>query len=71
MISFERNHRLLRVDDGAAFTGQASVPGPNLTGFEGLEPNGGMEAIVALPDGRYLACAEYGRGDQEIGRAHV
>ncbi len=30
-------------------------------GFEGLEPNGGMEALVALPDGRYLASAEYGR----------
>ena len=64
MISFERNHRLLRVSNGAAFRGQASLAGPQLTGFDGLEPNGGMEALVALPDGRYLASAEYGRGDQ-------
>jgi hypothetical protein len=64
MISLERNHRLLRITDGAAFRGQATVPGPALTGFEGLEPNGGMEALTALPDGRYLASAEYGRADQ-------
>jgi hypothetical protein len=64
MISLERNHRLLRVTDAAAFGGQATKPGPNLTGFDGLEPNGGMEALTALPDGRYLASAEFGRGDQ-------
>jgi hypothetical protein len=64
LISLERNHRLLRITDAAAFNGQASIAGPALTGFEGLEPNGGMEALVALPDGRYLASAEFGRSDQ-------
>jgi hypothetical protein len=64
IISLERNHRLLRVTDAAAFGGQGTTPGPNLTGFEGLEPNGGMEALTALPDGRYLASAEFGRSDQ-------
>jgi hypothetical protein len=64
MVSLERNHRLLRLSDASVFRGQASSAGPNLIGFEGLEPNGGMEALVALPDGRFLASAEYGRGDQ-------
>jgi hypothetical protein len=64
MISLERNHRLLRLTDEAAFAGKATTPGPQLTGFEGLEPNGGMEAITRLPDGRYLASAEYGRKDR-------
>lgn len=64
LISLERNHRLLQVSDAAAFSGQPSKAGPALIGFDGLEPNGGIEALVALPDGRFLASAEFGRKDQ-------
>lgn len=65
LISLERNHRIVRLSDRAAATGQATTTaGPALTGFDGLEPNGGMEALVALPDGRFLASAEFGRMDQ-------
>jgi hypothetical protein len=61
LVSFERNHRILEVTRDATTQRLTSKYGPNLVGFEGLEPNGGMEALVALPDGRYLASAEYGR----------
>ena len=61
LISFERNHRILEVTRDASTKRLTAKNGPNLVGFEGLEPNGGMEALVALPDGRYLASAEYGR----------
>lgn len=58
LISFERNHRLLeRIQTEA---GARTHDGPNLTGFDGLEPNGGMEALARLPNGQYLASAEYG-----------
>jgi hypothetical protein len=65
LISLERNHRIVRLsgDNSASGRGNTSK-GPALTGFDGLEPNGGMEALVALPDGRFLASAEYGRADQ-------
>ncbi|MCA3692107.1 esterase-like activity of phytase family protein [Aquidulcibacter sp.] len=58
LISFERNHRLIELVK--TDTGYKSQPGPSLTGFEGLEPNGGMEALARLPNGQYLASAEYG-----------
>jgi hypothetical protein len=61
LVSFERNHRILAITRDPATQRLTSQNGPNLVGFEGLEPNGGMEALVALPDGRYLASAEYGR----------
>lgn len=61
-ISLERNHRLLRIPrDGWA---GPSVAGPPQTGFEGLEPNGGMEALERLSDGRLLAISEYGPSGQ-------
>ena len=58
LISFERNHRLIELVETE--TGYKSQPGPSLTGFDGLEPNGGMEALARLPNGHYLASAEYG-----------
>lgn len=58
LISFERNHRLIELV--RTENGYTSKAGPRLTGFDGLEPNGGMEALARLPDGRYLAAAEYG-----------
>lgn len=58
LISFERNHRLVELVKTE--TGYKSQPGPSLTGFDGLEPNGGMEALTRLPTGQYLASAEYG-----------
>ncbi len=58
LISFERNHRLIElVKTDKGYTTKA---GPSLSGFEGLEPNGGMEALTRLPNGQYLASAEYG-----------
>lgn len=62
MVSLERNHRLLKVDEAAVMLGGASAPGPKIAGFDGIEPNGGMEALTTLPDGRLLASAEYGPG---------
>jgi hypothetical protein len=62
MVSLERHHRLLKVDEATVMLGGASSPGPHLTGFDGIEPNGGMEALTRLPDGRMLASAEYGPG---------
>ncbi len=58
LISFERDHRLLElVKTGEGYTSQI---GPTLSGFEGLESNGGMEALTRLPNGQFLASAEYG-----------
>jgi hypothetical protein len=69
LIGLERNHRLLHLTDEALRRDRATTPGPQLTGFEGLEANGGMEALTRLPDGRYLASAEYGRSDQGAAQA--
>lgn len=62
MVSLERHHRVLKVDEASVMMGGASTPGPRITGFDGIEPNGGMEALARLPDGRMLASAEYGPG---------
>lgn len=61
-ISLERHHRLLRIprDSWAG----PSMAGPPQTGFDGLAPNGGMEALERLADGRLLAIAEYGQTGQ-------
>lgn len=58
LISFERNHRIIELVKTE--TGYKTKAGPRLTGFDGLEPNGGMEALTRLPNGHYLASAEYG-----------
>ena len=58
LISLERNHRLIELIK--TDKGYATKAGPSLSGFEGLEPNGGMEALTRLPNGQYLASAEYG-----------
>ncbi len=58
LISFERDHRLLElVKTGEGYQSQK---GPSLSGFDGLESNGGMEALTRLPNGQFLAAAEYG-----------
>jgi len=58
LISFERDHRLVElVKTGAGYQSQK---GPSLSGFDGLESNGGMEALNRLPNGQFLAAAEYG-----------
>lgn len=58
LISFERDHRLVElVKTGTGYTSQT---GPRLSGFEGLDSNGGMEALTRLPNGQFLASAEYG-----------
>ncbi len=58
LISFERDHRLVElVKTGEGYQSQK---GPSLSGFDGLEPNGGMEALTRLPNGQFLAAAEYG-----------
>ena len=58
LISFERDHRLLELVKTAE--GYQSQKGPSLSGFDGLESNGGMEALTRLPNGQFLAAAEYG-----------
>ena len=58
LISFERDHRLVElVKTGEGYKSQK---GPSLSGFDGLESNGGMEALTRLPNGQFLAAAEYG-----------
>ena len=58
LISFERDHRLVElVKTGEGYQSQK---GPSLSGFDGLESNGGMEALTRLPNGQFLAAAEYG-----------
>jgi hypothetical protein len=58
LISFERDHRLVElVKTGEGYQSQK---GPSLSGFDGLESNGGMEALSRLPNGQFLAAAEYG-----------
>ncbi|OYU51960.1 MAG: hypothetical protein CFE27_08830 [Alphaproteobacteria bacterium PA1] len=58
LISFERDHRLVElVKTGEGYNSQN---GPGLSGFDGLESNGGMEALARLPNGQFLASAEYG-----------
>ncbi|MFN7605979.1 MAG: esterase-like activity of phytase family protein, partial [Hyphomonadaceae bacterium] len=58
LISFERDHRLLELVK--TVEGYQSKKGPSLSGFDGLESNGGMEALTRLPTGQFLAAAEYG-----------
>ncbi|MEY3235180.1 MAG: hypothetical protein RL230_2451 [Pseudomonadota bacterium] len=57
LISFERDHRLIELGKGEGYQSQT---GPILSGFDGLESNGGMEALARLPNGQFLAAAEYG-----------
>lgn len=62
-VSFEREHRIWlypRAEQGWQALLAPARPGPPLAGTGGLEPNGGIEALEALPDGRLLALAEYG-----------
>ena len=58
LISFERDHRLLELVKTGE--GYQSKKGPSLSGFDSLESNGGMEALTRLPNGQFLAAAEYG-----------
>jgi hypothetical protein len=58
LISFERDHRLVELIKTGE--GYKSQKGPSLSGFDGLESNGGMEALTRLPNGQFLASAEYG-----------
>jgi len=60
LIAFERDHRLLRFAPGASGGGLAGLseivaPPP---GLQNLAANGGIEALLALPDGRLLAFTE-------------
>jgi hypothetical protein len=66
-ISLERDHRILFYAGDLGWGGlfQPGTPGPRLTGTEGLQPNGGIEALEAIPDGRLLAIAEYGTSNDE------
>lgn len=53
LISFERNHRILRLGPDDVL-----VPWAVPEGIEDLGSNSGLEAIVTLPDGAVLAIAE-------------
>ena len=55
-ISFERDHRLERYD-GALPVGLVQS-----RRFEKMRSNSGLEALITLPDGRFLAIAEGRRG---------
>lgn len=64
LVAFERRHRLLRYPPGNL----AGVPQPLTAprGLAGAPANGGIEALLALPDGRLLAFAEGQRSGDDI-----
>lgn len=57
LVSFERNHRLLRFGERFAADGPpAAFPAP--PGLAGAPSNGGLEALAVWPDGGVLALEE-------------
>lgn len=57
LVSFERNHRLLRFGEGFAADGPpAAFPAP--PGLADAPSNGGVEALAVWPDGGVLALEE-------------
>lgn len=56
LVGFERDHRLRRfAGDGLSGPSEVIAPPP---GLQNLAANGGIEALLALPDGRLLAFTE-------------
>lgn len=58
LVSFERNHRILRYRSGAERPDGEPERLPTPLGLEGAPSNGGVEAIAALADGRLFAIEE-------------
>lgn len=58
LVSFEREHRILRYRPGGDRPDGVPVALPTPPGLEGAPDNGGVEALAALPDGRVLAIEE-------------
>lgn len=58
VIAFEQRHRLLRYPPGQLPIAARPAPFPAPDRLSRLPPNGGIEALVALPQGRLLALAE-------------
>ncbi len=58
LVGFERNHRLLSYDLTSLGFDAAATPVEDFGAFDGLENNGGLEAITYLPDGSLLAISE-------------
>ncbi|MCF4164028.1 esterase-like activity of phytase family protein [Zavarzinia compransoris] len=53
-VGFEHRHRILRYQTLAAVPTTLNLP----AGIAAAEPNGGLEALFALPDGRLIGFAE-------------
>jgi len=58
IVSFERNHRLRSYDLTRLGFDAPAIPINDSQMFDGLENNGGLEAITYLPDGSLLALSE-------------
>ena len=58
LVSFERNHRILRYPAGPDRPEGAPVRLPRPPGLEDAPPNGGIEALTVLSDGRLFAIEE-------------
>lgn len=58
LIAFEQRHRLLRYPPGQPPTSARPTAFPPPEGIKRLPPNGGIEALTALGQGRLLAVAE-------------
>ncbi|WP_448204257.1 esterase-like activity of phytase family protein [Azospirillum sp. sgz302134] len=58
LVSFERNHRILRYAAGPDRPEGAPVRLPTPPGLEAASPNSGIEAMTLLADGRLLAIEE-------------
>lgn len=65
LVSFERNHRILRYPAGPERPEGAPVRLPRPPGLEDAPANGGIEALTVLSDGRLLAIEE---GDDDGAR---
>lgn len=62
VVSFEREHRLMRYPEVLAAGTPTAMTGPD--GLSGLGGNSGIEAMAALPDGTLVLIAEGGAGEE-------
>lgn len=65
LVSFERNHRVLRFDFAKDGIGAKGLPFAMPEAIKTLRENEGLEVLATLADGKVLAISEYGPRDDD------